>query len=202
MGLKEAKFKFVVDVATNLFMQKSISDVTIKEIAEEAGIGEATIYRYFSKKESIVLACAMSLQEQVIKNYFRLDEGKTGYEKLEIFYNSYAEIFKDRPDYFYFIKEFDAFMYNQNQSILKDYEKAIDTYRDVFMQAYQLGLEDKTVVEIKNIETFYFSTTHSLMELCKKLSSNKALLTQDKTIKKNAEVACLVKIILNKLKTL
>ena len=51
MSLKEAKFNFVVEVATNLFMQKSINDVTIKDIAEKAGVGEATIYRYFSKKE-------------------------------------------------------------------------------------------------------------------------------------------------------
>ena len=202
MNLREAKFKFVVDIATNLFMQKSINDVTIKDIAEEAGIGEATIYRYFSKKETIVLACAMYLQTQVTQNYFRLEEGKTGYEKLEIFYNSYADIFKNRPDYFYFIREFDAFMYNQNQAILKDYEKAVDTYRDTFMQAYNLGLEDGTINPVKNVETFYFSTTHSLMELCKKLSVNKALLTQDKSARKNAEVACLVKIILNSLKTL
>ena len=72
MNLREAKFKFVVDIATNLFMQKSINDVTIKDIAEEAGIGEATIYRYFSKKETIVLACAMYLQTQVTQNYFHL----------------------------------------------------------------------------------------------------------------------------------
>ena len=93
-------------------------------------------------------------------------------------------------------------MYNQNQAILKDYEKAVDTYRDTFMQAYNLGLEDGTINPVKNVETFYFSTTHSLMELCKKLSVNKALLTQDKSARKNAEVACLVKIILNSLKTL
>ncbi len=47
MSLKDLKIKFVVDVATNLFLQDSINTVTIKDIAVAADIGEATIYRYF-----------------------------------------------------------------------------------------------------------------------------------------------------------
>ena len=202
MTLRDAKIKFIVETATTLFMQKSINEVTIKDIATQAGIGEATFYRYFSSKENIVLACAIALQENVSTKYFRLDEGKTGFEKLEIFYNSYLDVFKDNPDYFYFIREFDAFMYTQNPSILKSYEKGIDKYRSDFIEAYELGVKDGSLKPMENLVDFYYSTTHSLMELCKKLSINKALLTQDKTLKKTAEIQCLIKIILNYLETL
>ena len=201
MSLKEAKFNFIVEVATKLFMQNSIGDVTIKDIAEQAGVGEATIYRYFSKKEAIVLACVMMIQNNISSNYFNLSEGKTGYEKIEIFYNSYLDIFKDSPDYFYFIKEFDAYMYTQHPSSLKTYEKEIDKYHQDFIEAYELGVRDGSITPVKNVDIFYFSTTHSLMELCKKLSINKALLTQDKTIKKAAEIQCLIKIILKSIKS-
>lgn len=200
MSLKEAKYNFIVEVATNLFMQKSIGEVTIKDIADKADVGEATIYRYFSKKESIVLACVMMLQNNVSSRYFNLLLGKTGYEKIEIFYNSYLDIFKDSPEYFYFIKEFDAYMYTQHPSSLKTYEKEIDKYHQDFIEAYELGIQDGSIEPVKNVDVFYFSTTHSLMELCKKLSINKALLTQDKTIKKVAEIQCLIKIILKSLK--
>lgn len=196
MSLKEAKYNFVVEIATNLFMQRSINDVTIKDIAEKAGVGEATIYRYFSKKEAIIVACVLMLQNEVSQHYFNLKEGKTGYDKIEIFFNSYLDIFKASPDYFYFIKEFDAYMYTQHPTSLKTYENEIDKYHQDFLEAYELGLKDGTVNQIKNIDTFYFSTTHSLIELCKKLSINKSFLTQDKTIKKVAEIQCLIKIIL------
>ena len=76
MSLKEAKFKFVVEVAANLFMQRSINDVTIRDIAEKAGVGEATIYRYFAKKEAIIIAYVMMLQNRVSESYFNLKEGK------------------------------------------------------------------------------------------------------------------------------
>ena len=201
MGLREAKIKFVVEQATDLFMRQSIAEVTMKDIATEAGIGEATLYRYFSKKEQVVLECVMMLQERVNAQYFDLTKGNSGYEKLEIFYNSYVDIFKDTPEYFYFIREFDAFMYTQNPEILKEYEKGVDSFRNVFMEAYELGLKDGSINSIDSIDIFYFSTTHALMELCKKLSIQKALLTQDKTLKKAAEIECLIKIILKTIKS-
>ena len=53
MGLKDLKTQYLVDVATKLFLEKGVVDVTIKDIAQEAEIGEATIYRHFQKKQNI-----------------------------------------------------------------------------------------------------------------------------------------------------
>ena len=175
MSLKDAKISFVVDIAARLFMQKSINEVTIKDIAVEAGVGEATIYRYFANKENIVLACVMMLQQEVNKHYFKLNKGTSGYEKIEIFFNSYLDVFKANPDYFYFIREFDAFMYNQNPDILKSYEKEIDKYHTDFIEAYELGLKDGSINKLEDVDVFYYSTTHSILELCKKLSIHQAL---------------------------
>ena len=62
MTLQELKENFIIDVAKDLFFKKSIFNVTIKDIAKEAGVGEMTIYRYFSKKQNIVLSKSLSLQ--------------------------------------------------------------------------------------------------------------------------------------------
>ena len=68
------------------------------------------------------------------------------------------------------------------------------------MLAYKQGVEDGSVNNVGNAEVFYFATTHSLLELCKKLSMKKGVLEQDKTLKKSSEIKCLIKIILNSLK--
>ena len=200
MSLKEAKIKFVVDVATNLFLSDSINTVTIKDIAVAADIGEATIYRYFSNKENIIMACINNLMETVARDYFKLSQGKTGFEKLAIFYESFLDVFKDNPDFFFFLKEFDAYIYATRVRNLKAYERDISQYKIYYINAYDLGLQDGSVKEIKNIDVFYYSTTHSILELCKKLSLKRALLTQDKSIKKAAEIQCLIKLILQGLK--
>ena len=92
MKFKDAKKTFLIDVAIKLFLSDSIDKVTIKDIANEAGVGEMTIYRYFGKKQTIVKESAIRLQNIVFKDYFNLDEGKSGYEKIKLFYETFLKI--------------------------------------------------------------------------------------------------------------
>lgn len=200
MSFKDLRANYIIDAATSLFLEKPISEVTMKDIAVVADVGEATVYRYFSKKQNIVLAVSMKLKEKVFNGYFNLSKGKTGFEKVEIFYNCYLNIFKDSPSYFYFIKEFDAFMSMENGVSLEDYEKEIDSFKTEYQNAYSEGLKDGSIKAADDIDVFYFSTTHALLELCKKLAANKELLNQDKCGKKAAEIGCLIKIILDSLR--
>lgn len=200
MGFLDLKRTYIVDVATSLFLSEGIDNVTIKEIAEAADVGEMTIYRYFGKKQNIVAEAVLSLQEIVSNDYFALKEAKTGYEKLKVFYFSYLEVFKNKPEYFRFIREFDLLMMGEDENVLKQYEKGIEGFKNAFIDAYNLGIKDKTVKTIDNIELFYFTTTHALIELCKKLSYKKGVLAQDKRIKKTDEIGCLINTILVSLK--
>ena len=199
MGMKDFKLDFILKTATELFMARGIADVTIKDIADKAEIGEATVYRYFGSKTNIVVACALGLGKQIYKQFFDLSKGKTGFDKIEIFYNSYLNVFKKASSLFYFIKEFDAYMCAHGEVSLLEYEKDLDQFKVDFMNAYQLGLEDGSIKPIKQIDVFYFSTTHSLLELCKKLSMKKGVLEQDKSLKKASEIKCLISIILSSL---
>ena len=200
MGLKDLMTKHVVDVATTLFLKRGINNVTIKDIAQEAEIGEATIYRHFLKKQNIVLASALLLKEKVFEGYFNLSKSETGFGKLEIFYNSYLGIFKSTPEYFYFINEFDAYMCMEENVSLEEYEKEVGSFKTPFLDAYQLGLKDKTIRKVDDIEIFYLASTHALLELCKKMSANRVLLKQDRNNKKVNEIECLIKTILDSLR--
>ena len=75
MSLKDVKVNFLVDVATELFVERSISEVTMKDIASAAEIGEATLFRYFGKKQAIVAMSVMKLQGIVNERYFKLNDG-------------------------------------------------------------------------------------------------------------------------------
>ena len=195
MTLKDVKINFLVDMATDLFMARSVNEVTIRDIAVAAQVGEATLYRYFGNKQNIVVHAAMKLQGIVSKDYFKLEKGKTGYEKLVLFYESYYQIFKNHANFYKFLSEFDAYMSGENSDVINPYEAAIDLYKEHYMEAYKLGLKDGSIKEQKDIEMFYFSTTHALLELCKKLA-NKAVLNQDTRIEKTTEIQCLIDIFL------
>ena len=199
MGLKDVKKNFLIDIATDLFICRSIQEVTIKDIAISAQVGEATIYRYFGKKQTLVVESAMKLQKEVDAESFKLDEGKNGFEKLKIFYLSYLQIFDSHPEFFKFINEFDAYMAGEQVDELDTYESVVGQYKTTFMHAYELGIKDGSVKAQNNVEMFYYSTTHALLELCKKLSIQKAVLNQDNTVEKREQINCLINIILSAL---
>lgn len=202
MSLKDAKINFLVDIATDLFICRSISEVTIKDIAISAQVGEATIYRYFGNKQNIVVQAAMKIQNVVSTDFFKLEEGKNGYEKLKVFYESYYQIFLKHPEFYKFLNEFDAFMSVEDSKVINPYESAIDSYKKFYMDAYKLGLKDGSVKKQADIEMFYFSTTHALLELAKKLAFKKAVLNQDTRIEKKSELLCLIDVILVSLNNL
>lgn len=200
MGLKEMKKNLIIEAALELFLEKSISDITIKDIATNIEVGEATIYRYFENKENIILLCAERLEKKVFDEYFDLSKYKTGYEKIVEFYNNYLYIFKSHPNYYRFINEFDAFMLSKSNINLDEYASIIDKFKAIFMDAYNEGISDNTISNIEDIEITYYATSKSLLELCKKEATGIDLIRQDKMINKEKLIKKLIDITLNEFK--
>lgn len=200
MGIKELKRDYIIDVATDLFTNESINKITIKDIADKALVGEATIYRYFGNKHNIVIKSVIKLQNMIYNDYFNTEKGVTGFEKLKIFYNSYLSIFKEHINLYKFIGQFDMYILNEESIELSDYENEIDRFKHLYMEAYYLGLQDKTIQKQNDIESFYYASAHATIELCKKLAINGDIISQDREIVKEKEVEALIDMILYKLK--
>ena len=198
--LQDVKRNFLVSTAIKLFLAESIEKVTIKDIAVEAGVGEMTIYRYFGKKTKIVAEAVMQLQEVVFTDYFSIDQSKSGYEMLEMFYNTFLNVFNHRPEFFKFIKEFDIFMMNEDSNTLQGYEDELNRFKNVYVASYRKGLNDGSVKPLEDLDLFYFTSTHALIELCKKLSYAKGVLPQDEKIEKTKEISCLINTFLHYVK--
>lgn len=198
MTIKDVKYKYIIDSTIDLFLKKGIAAVTVKDVATAAGLGEATIYRYFSKKENLVTEIAISLEDEIFNSYFSFDRSLTGYELLSSFYNSFLKVFRDHIEFYRFINEFDSFVLNKDV-LLDEYESRFDLYYKLFIDCYKKGLKDGTVKKISEIDTLYMSTTHALMGLCKKLA-NSDILKQDLKINKEEEIKSLIDIIMQYLK--
>ena len=51
-GIKDTMKRAIAKKALGLFLEKSITEVKISDIAIEADVGEATVYRYFKTKQN------------------------------------------------------------------------------------------------------------------------------------------------------
>ena len=200
MSFKDLKRDYIIDSAKKLFLAKSIAEITIKDISAVSGIGEATIYRYFSNKENLVTAVSLSLQQDILKVPFDNDN-KTGLEQIRDFFNLFRNIFVEHREYVKFIAEFDiVYLHTIENKENKQYSLSLDVFYDLFIKFYNQGLEDKSVKEVKDIKLYYYTSTHSLLELCKKLASSDTGLKQDKAVDRVKEIEYLISLFISVLK--
>ena len=199
MTIADAKKNFILGEALALFLERSIGEVTVHDIALRASVGEATIYRYFSTKLNLVCATAAGLEKEIFETYFSFDSATNGFEKLEMFYRTYLKLFSSHREFFKFINEFDAYMLSEGKTDIGDYATGLDMFKALCSEAYAQGLSDGSIAPVGDFETFYYATTHALLELCKKLSASD-IVRQDFNANREEEIAVLTEIILHKLK--
>lgn len=65
----EQRTQQILHAALALFCEKGIDDTSVEEIAKAAGVGPATIYRYFETKAELAVSAGISYWQKVADKY-------------------------------------------------------------------------------------------------------------------------------------
>jgi AcrR family transcriptional regulator len=83
----------ILDTAAKLASERGLAAVTMSQIAEETGIGRATLYKYFPDVEAILFAWHERQVTGHLEDLARLrDQGGTAGERLAVVLEAYALI--------------------------------------------------------------------------------------------------------------
>jgi AcrR family transcriptional regulator len=93
------KRETILDCSTRVFAAAGFANADVQEIADLAGVGKGTVYRYFGNKEQLFLAaadaCMSRLQHYVLDAIAQIDDAvefvRRGGER-------YAEFFQEHPE--------------------------------------------------------------------------------------------------------
>lgn len=82
---KQLQTDKIVEAAKELFTERGLNDVQMKDIAERAGAGVATVFRYFPKKDELIVEVAIRSLDAVEAEFRRIISLKaSAFERLEL----------------------------------------------------------------------------------------------------------------------
>ena len=159
----------MLNAAYRLFTERSITAVTLEDIAKEAGCGKKTLLRYYDSKPGLVIAVAERQWEQFMtENRKRKPsenfDGMTAAEIFEFYLDSFLELYRNHKDLLRYNQLFNVYIRSENvdPGALNSYEDMIRNLTGQFHIVYEKAEQDHTIrTDIPEMEMF--STTLHLM---------------------------------------
>ena len=151
---KDERREKIIDVAFRLFVDKKIESVTMGEIAKEAGIGRATLFRYFPGKLELVIA----VNTKEWKEYFDELDQKRPMSSVGDIPAIGRLIFTLDNHYVSHSGRKDLQMAEFNQALFSANTR--------FHMMYEKAKEDKTFKTDMAEEEFMRVTVHTMMTAC------------------------------------
>lgn len=146
---RENQRERILEVAENLFIRKGIESVTFSDIAEEARLTRATVYRYFASKEQI----AQEIFKLITKGWRERNEREvwsfagSGHARLERFLTSFFGYLFQNPREAGFVAELN-YLYAKNWTPDQFAEQMLEhlqSDRDLVLASIRQGMADGSV---------------------------------------------------------
>ena len=173
---REIREEAMVIAAAQLFLKNHIDDVKMTDIAELAGVGVASVYRYFGTKDALLIRVGTFLWsdlQTLFGSVYGSEEfgKKNGFGKISELLGIYKTLFRDHPGFVRFVAEFDSFIIASkvDRSALAEYESRVLDFYPVFLSSYEAGIADGSVKRIPSPELYYTTVCHGVFSLAQKL---------------------------------
>ena len=159
--------------AKKLFLEKGISTVEMKAVAQEAGMSRSTLYRYMFDKSQLAFMVSTEVLAELFDKCLSatIVPDMSGYEKLELFVRHTVQILCGNISLVNFISEFDS-LYKGEYPDIPEAREYSESMRRTMHRAAQFifeGLSDKSIQSIKDPIFFISLLINTIFGLAERL---------------------------------
>lgn len=181
---KERRHKAIVDAAEKLLIESSWDSVQMQDIANKAEVGVATLFRYFPKKQMLIIAVANQILSEELAFYCSINcQGATGIQKVESIFQRVNRL--GNPEALKKSKFIDIFESNIGE--LENFETEAEEYfnirndiSNIVSQIVSDGQADKTLPSGEGVTDEIMTMINNYSLFARKLALMKDIMSLEK----------------------
>ena len=141
----------LLEAGYRLFHTRTIESVSMEQVAKAAGIGVATLYRYFGNKTDLAIAISAWIWNEYLQELALLPgadgRGMTGAEHFAFYLNSFLEMYRDHREMLRYNQFFNVYIQGAgaDKARMAPYEQVIGRFADRFRLIWEKGERDGTL---------------------------------------------------------
>ncbi len=172
-SLKEARRRLIIDTAFRIFVEQKIEPVSMGEIASAAGIGRATLFRYYANKlELVVAVCAAKWKEYLDELDAKRPLSSIGdipaIDRFTFTLDSYIDMYRYHKDLLQYNDNFNHYVTHEGvrEEQLEEFHASLYSVDTRLEWMYEKAKEDHTFRTDIPREEFFRVTVHTMMTAC------------------------------------
>lgn len=176
-SIKNERIGAAVSTAAQMYLTVGISEAKMTDIADQAQIGVASLYRYFGTKQLFTVKVAAYIWKTTLQKVEPIYTGPhyeslTGLEQVTALLNIFQIFMKEHRNFLRFLFEFDMFVAWEHlgQEHLKEYEACSLNIKPILIQAMEKGARDGTIRPDVDPALYYHTVTDCLIGMCQRFA--------------------------------
>lgn len=163
----------IIETALQLFLEKDMSQITMKEIGSKAGISRVTLYKYYNSLHEIAFDVHSKVLSELHRNHRQqIDKGENGAHKLQLYFESFVEILQTKPDIFRFTAFFDLLYREYHPAAEQEarYKELLKKGKQLMIDILEEGARDGSLRGDLSIPMTAEMIQYSLMNMAQKIA--------------------------------
>lgn len=144
--------KKMLEAGLNLCSERGIESVSLQEIADEAGVGIATLYNYYGNKVNLVNAISAYMWKNVWEENIKtigadVLDSYNAYQRIEGYFDLMIQLYKEHPEILRFSSCYKTYMNQKNveKAEKNEHLDVVGPIASIFHNLYDKAQIDKSI---------------------------------------------------------